>query len=102
FVLITLILIRAKKFSLYGHHQKSGSNGQGAGGGGDSGSLDKKPSHLNLLKNSTSTVYPSGANSMYGGSVAALQQHLSMLGLDGIDKKPEIFFNHHNQYHSQV
>lgn len=77
FVFITLILIRSKRFSFVGEKKFQQSN---------TNSLDKKP--CKMLK---------GGNAVYSNSGypygASLQQHLSMLGLDGIDKKPEIFLN---------
>lgn len=72
FVLVTLLLIRSKRFH-FGEKKMEGQSG-------DANSVDK----------TGGPVYTTNTNYPYGSS---LQQHLSMLGLDGIDKKPEIFLN---------
>ena len=114
FVLITLLLIRSKRFSnALSNAKKLSSND-----GGNGGDLDKKPIS-NMFKSGTlnnSMVYP-GPNGtfqsgQFGGyqqqqSATSIPQHLSMLGLDGIDKKPEIFhqpgiYHHNNNFKNQT
>ena len=112
FVLITLFLIRSKRFSdALSNAKKLSANGIDVNGGtgcgtGDSHSLDKKPiaQHLSaLLKNGANQVYPTGGGqpvnqfNQFGPS-----QHLSVLGLDGIDKKPEIFLYGQHQQQQQT
>lgn len=75
FVVITLILIRSKKLPVYIFKSSSGQS--------QNDSLEKKKPLTKMLTNG-STIYP---NSL----PYSVQQQLSMLGLDGIDKKPEIF-----------
>lgn len=75
FVVITLILIRSKKFPVYIFKSSSGQP--------QNDSLEKKKPLAKMLTNG-STIYP---NSLPYNA----HQQLSMLGLDGIDKKPEIF-----------
>ncbi|UXI22511.1 hypothetical protein NH340_JMT08454 [Sarcoptes scabiei] len=72
FVVITLIVIRLKNFSLY---------------------IDEKSNKNDAFEKKTS-FSGNGLNTQSNSSVTlpySMQQHLSMLGLDGIEKKPEIF-----------
>ena len=106
FVLVTLILIRSKRFSNALNSAKKLS-AQGDNNGARPGEdMDKKPIGHLLKGNGAlgNLVYPTGggvqANYGYQQSATSIPQHLSMLGLDGIDKKPEIFLApgayHHN------
>ncbi|KAH9507082.1 Leucine rich repeat C-terminal domain [Dermatophagoides farinae] len=92
FVVITLILIRSKRFSFYGNSTKSDNNG----GSGNNDSLEKKNSLNKIFGQNGAAIYPSSINGTLSTTTytngTTMQQHaLSMLGLDGIDKKPEIF-----------
>lgn len=89
FVVITLILIRSKRFHFYGSSSKSINTGSGNTGGTDS--LEKKKSLNKMFGQNGTAIYPT-SNGTISGTYNGMQQHaLSMLGLDGIDKKPEIF-----------
>ena len=111
FVLVTLILIRSKRFgSALSSAKKFGGGGDGSGGGNGSSEMSEKSKTIaaaavsQFLKggtlngfvygggggqNSQATNYGYQTSSASATSIAP--HHLSMLGLDGIDKKPEIF-----------
>ncbi|OTF70244.1 Leucine rich repeat containing protein, partial [Euroglyphus maynei] len=89
FVVITLILIRSKRFPFYGGGSNKSTNTGNNTGGTDS--LEKKKSLNKMFGQNGTAIYPS-SNGTISGTYNGMQQHaLSLLGLDGIDKKPEIF-----------
>jgi len=103
FIIVTVVMARSRRFTDTLSNAKKLSNQQNEHGG--NGDVDKKPPpHVGqnlavLLKNGTGNnlVYPTGTEYRY-----MMPQHLSMLGLDAIDKKPEIFLpaGHNQQVYS--
>lgn len=112
FVLVTLILIRSKRFGSALSSAKKFGGGGGDGNGGLNGSSEMSEKSKTIAAAAVSQFLKGGTLNgfVYGGgggqnsqatnygyqtssasATSIAPHHLSMLGLDGIDKKPEIF-----------